>query len=52
MANVYRFHRLVGPDVLQLDQLDLAPRFADEVQVQIKAIGLNRADIMSHRAKS
>lgn len=46
MANVYRFHRLGGPEVLQLDQLDLAPPSADEVQVRIKAIGLNRADIM------
>ncbi|HDR2890788.1 TPA: zinc-dependent alcohol dehydrogenase family protein [Enterobacter asburiae] len=46
MANVYRFHRLGGPDVLQLDRLDLSPPSVDEIQVRIKAIGLNRADIM------
>ncbi|WP_340532872.1 alcohol dehydrogenase catalytic domain-containing protein [Escherichia coli] len=46
MANVYRFHRLGGPDVLQLDQLVLSAPAEDEVQVKVKAIGLNRADIM------
>lgn len=46
MAKVYRFHRLGGPEVLQIDELNLAPPSAEEVQVRIKAIGLNRADIM------
>ena len=46
MANVYRFHRLGGPEVLQLDQIELPGPAQDEVQIQIKAIGLNRADIM------
>ncbi|HAY0242427.1 zinc-dependent alcohol dehydrogenase family protein [Escherichia coli] len=46
MANVYRFHRLGGPEVLQLDELDLTPLLPDEVRVRIKSIGLNRADIM------
>lgn len=46
MANVYRFHQLGGPAVLQLDQIELQHPAADEVQIRIKAIGLNRADIM------
>lgn len=46
MAQVYRFHRLGGPEVLQLDQMILPPPSPEEVQVRIKAIGLNRADMM------
>lgn len=46
MANVYRFHQLGGPEVLQLDQLELSALEVNEVRVRIKSIGLNRADIM------
>ncbi len=49
MARVYRFHQLGGPDVLQLEELLLAPPGPQEVRIRIHAIGLNRADVMFRR---
>jgi NADPH:quinone reductase-like Zn-dependent oxidoreductase len=46
MANVYRFHQLGGPEVLQLDKIALPEMSKHDVHVRIKSIGLNRADIM------
>lgn len=46
MANVYRFHQLGGADVLQIDSLPLHPPGEDEVHIRVRAIGLNRADVM------
>lgn len=46
MANVYRFHQLGGPEVLQLDSIELPELSDHDVHIQIKSIGLNRADIM------
>ncbi|MCE3115188.1 zinc-dependent alcohol dehydrogenase family protein [Enterobacter sp. ASE] len=49
MARVYRFNQLGGPDVLQLEELKLAPPGPHEVRLRIHAIGLNRADVMFRR---
>ncbi|NIG46437.1 zinc-dependent alcohol dehydrogenase family protein [Enterobacter sp. Acro-832] len=49
MARVYRFNQLGGPEVLQLEELPLAPPGPQEVRVRIHAIGLNRADVMFRR---
>jgi NADPH:quinone reductase-like Zn-dependent oxidoreductase len=46
MAKVVRFHQTGGPEVLKIEQLDVPPPGRDEVQIRIKAIGLNRAEAM------
>lgn len=46
MGKVARFHQLGGPEVLQLDELDVAAPQADEVLINIHTIGLNRAEVM------
>jgi NADPH:quinone reductase-like Zn-dependent oxidoreductase len=51
MARVVRFHRLGGPEVLQVDQLDVPPPGTGEVQIGVKALGLNRAEAMFRRGQ-
>jgi NADPH:quinone reductase-like Zn-dependent oxidoreductase len=51
MARVVRFHRLGGPEVLQIDQVDVPPPGKGEVQIAVKALGLNRAEAMFRRGK-
>ncbi len=46
MAKVVRFHQTGGPEVLKVEELDVPPPERDEVQIRIKAIGLNRAEAM------
>jgi len=46
MSNVARFHQTGGPDVLQLDEMDITAPQADEVLIRINTIGLNRAEVM------
>jgi len=46
MTRVVRFHELGGPEVLRIDDLDVPPPRADEVQIRVKALGLNRAEAM------
>ncbi|WP_292773097.1 zinc-dependent alcohol dehydrogenase family protein [Methylophaga sp. UBA5100] len=46
MSKVARFHQMGGPEVLQLDEMDLAAPQADEVLVEVNTIGLNRAEVM------
>ncbi|MAY18947.1 MAG: NADPH:quinone reductase, partial [Methylophaga sp.] len=46
MSKVARFHQMGGPEVLQLDEMDLAAPQADEVLVKVNTIGLNRAEVM------
>lgn len=43
---VYRFHQYGSPDVLQLDTLPLAEPKAGEVRVRVRAMSLNRADLL------
>jgi NADPH:quinone reductase-like Zn-dependent oxidoreductase len=46
MSRVVRFHQTGGPEVLQInDEIVAAPR-AGEVQIAVKAIGINRAEVM------
>ncbi len=51
MTKVIRFHKTGGPEVLQIDQIDVAPPKDDEVQIQTKALGLNRAESMFRSGK-
>ncbi len=46
MVRVVRFHSLGGPEVLQIDSLDVPPPDVGEVRIQVKALGLNRAEAM------
>lgn len=43
---VVRFHEIGGPDVLRVDQLPLPRPRPGEVRLRVKAIGLNRAEVM------
>ena len=45
-AKIVRFHRTGGPEVLQLDELPLPEPAAGEVRLRVKAIGLNRAEVL------
>ena len=46
MSRVVRFHRTGGPEVLQVDKVDVPPPGPGEVRIQVKALGLNRAESM------
>src|SRR5262245_22733521 len=46
MARVVRFHKTGGPEVLRIEDLEVPPPRKGEVQINIKALGLNRAESM------
>lgn len=46
MSKVVRFHRIGGPEVLQIDDVDVRSPKAGEVRIKVKALGLNRAEAM------
>ncbi|WP_435011271.1 zinc-dependent alcohol dehydrogenase family protein [Tundrisphaera lichenicola] len=46
MARVVRFHEIGGPEVLKIDEIDIAAPGPGEVQIRVKALGLNRAEAM------
>jgi NADPH2:quinone reductase len=46
MSRIVRFHEIGGPEVLKLEEVDVAPPATNEVQIAVKAIGLNRAEQM------
>ena len=45
-VKIVRFHKTGGPEVLQLDEFPLPEPAAGEVRLRVKAIGLNRAEVM------
>ncbi|WP_213989969.1 zinc-dependent alcohol dehydrogenase family protein [Sodalis sp. dw_96] len=45
-AKIVRFHKTGGAEVLQFDELPLPAPGQNEVRLRVKALGLNRADIM------
>ena len=45
-AKIVRFHQTGGAEVLQLDELPLPEPGPGEVRLRVKAIGLNRAEVM------
>ena len=49
MARVVRFHEVGGPEVLKIEQVDVPPPGKGEVQIAVKALGLNRAESMFRR---
>ena len=46
MARVVRFYRTGGPEVLQIDTIDVPAPGTGEVRIGVKALGLNRAESM------
>ena len=46
MTRVVRFHETGGPDVLRIEDIDLSAPGPGEVQIAVKAIGINRAEAM------
>jgi NADPH:quinone reductase-like Zn-dependent oxidoreductase len=46
MARVVRFHETGGPEVLRIEEVAVPPPGKGEVQIRIKALGLNRAEVM------
>jgi NADPH2:quinone reductase len=46
MSLVVRFHRTGGPEVLQLEDMDIGRPKAGEVRIRVRALGLNRAEAM------
>lgn len=46
MPRIVRFHQFGGPDVLQIENIDVPPPAEGEVRIKVKALGLNRAEVM------
>ena len=46
MARIVRFHRTGGPEVLQIETVEIPPPGPGEVRLAVKALGLNRAESM------
>ena len=46
MARIVRFHEYGDASVLKIENLDVPPPGADEVQIDVKSIGFNRAEVM------
>lgn len=46
MARVVRFYENGGPEVLKIDDVEIAPPGSSKITLQVKAFGLNRAESM------
>jgi NADPH:quinone reductase-like Zn-dependent oxidoreductase len=46
MSRVVRFYKTGGPEVLQISDEQVTAPGAGEVQIEVKAIGINRAEVM------
>lgn len=46
MSRIVYFHKTGGPEVLQIDNVEVPPPAAGEVRIRVKALGLNRAEAM------
>ncbi|HXF28564.1 MAG TPA: hypothetical protein VN457_01825, partial [Chlamydiales bacterium] len=46
MPRIVRFHKIGGPEALQIDTIEVPPPGEGEVQIRVKALGLNRAEAM------
>lgn len=51
MARIVRFHKTGGPEVLQIENIDVPPPQDGEVRIKVKALGLNRAEAMFRMGK-
>lgn len=46
MARVVRFHKTGGPEVLQIDEMEVGAPGPGELRLRVHALGLNRAEAM------
>ncbi len=46
MAQIVRFNEIGGPEVLRLEECELAQPGPSEVRIRVQAIGLNRAEVL------
>ncbi len=46
MSRIVRFHETGGPEVLRIEDVVVPPPANGEVRIAVKAIGLNRAEVM------
>jgi NADPH:quinone reductase-like Zn-dependent oxidoreductase len=46
MARVVRFHKTGGPEVLQIDEIEVGAPGPGELRLRVHALGLNRAEAM------
>lgn len=46
MPRIIRFHQKGGPEVLRIEEVETAPPGPGELQIAVRAIGLNRAESM------
>jgi NADPH:quinone reductase-like Zn-dependent oxidoreductase len=46
MARVVRFHQHGGPEVLRIEEVDVPRPGRGEVQIRVRALGLNRAEVL------
>ena len=46
MARVIQFHKTGGPEVLQIDEVDIGARGPGELRLRVHAFGLNRAEAL------
>lgn len=46
MTRVVRFHEIGSPEVLKIEDVQVPAPKAGEVQIRVKAMGLNRAEVM------
>ena len=46
MARIVRFYEKGGPEVLKLEDVDVPPPGPGEISIAVKALGLNRAEVM------
>lgn len=51
MPRIVRFHEFGGPEVLKIENVEVAPPGPEEVLIQVKALGLNRAESMFRTGK-
>ncbi|MCZ0736945.1 zinc-dependent alcohol dehydrogenase family protein [Phreatobacter sp. AB_2022a] len=51
MTRVVRFHRHGGPDVLRIEEVEMPHPGPGEVQIRVKALGLNRAEALMRQGR-
>jgi NADPH:quinone reductase-like Zn-dependent oxidoreductase len=49
MARIVRIHDYGDPSVLKIEDIEVPPPASGEVQIEVKSIGLNRAEVMFRR---
>ncbi|RJS91782.1 zinc-dependent alcohol dehydrogenase family protein [Salinisphaera sp. Q1T1-3] len=51
MTRVVRFHEEGGPEVLRIDDVEVAEPGPGEIRLRVKALGINRAEVMFRKGE-